>query len=236
MYGGVNNPNAMRMLQSLYSAHSAPQAAPTAAPKAKAPARRRAPSPSVSSSTDDSDSYESDSSSSYSSYDDVEVIYKKVVEEAACPYVSPAGLRDQKTKKDAIKHLKAKKCPEVPKLRKGKGGAKAAPKADEKPKAEEKVADAKPVQVEQTPKPEIKLTPEAEEIVRTGVKKRVAKPKKTVTVSVPAAPAPAEAPAAKAAAKTKRAPSSYQKFMGEQLRAGKSMKEVAAAWKAQKGQ
>jgi hypothetical protein len=224
---GFNNPNAMRMLNSLYAAHAP---APAPAPAPAAPRRRRAPSPSVASESSDSESdYDSDSSSSYESYDDVDVIYKKVVEEAACPYVSPAGLRDQKTKKAAVKHLQAKGCPEVPKLkkakaelppspkapgpRKAKGGAQAAAKPDTKPEA------ALPVQHS-----------DSSSAAGGGGHRRTAAGSEPVVLAKPS-----DAAIPKAAAKAKRAPSAYNKFVGEKLREGLSMKQIGEAWKAHKG-
>jgi len=121
-----------------------------------------------------------------------------------------------------VAYLKSKNCPQVPKLKKVKAAA---------PKIEEPVKIEIPKEME-APK-----------------KKRVAKKKETHTMqdgtvmagaSHPAptqvaAPAPVAAPAAAPAKKAKRPQSEYNKFMGEQLRAGKTMQQVAAAWKAAKG-
>lgn len=75
--------------------------------------RRRSPSSSSSSSSSsDSDS----SSSGYSSYESVDKIKKKM-KEKPCEYVSPAGLDEKKTKKEAIKYLKQKECPRVEEFR-----------------------------------------------------------------------------------------------------------------------
>jgi hypothetical protein len=225
MYGNVNSTNALRMLNTLYQANQPPPA-PPAPVRAARPAKAKAPRvrpPTPSSSESESDSEYSDSEVSQSSYEDTDVIYKKVVEEAKCPHVSPAGLKDKKSSKDAVAYLKSKNCPEVPKLKKAKTAA---------PKIEE------PVKIE-IPKVEM-------EAPKT---KRVVKKKATHTMPdgsvmagashsapAPAAPAPAAAPAtASKAGKAKRAPTEYNKFVSAQMKAGKTMKEAAAAYKAQKG-
>jgi len=75
--------------------------------------RHRSPSTSSSSS--------SSSSSGYSSYESVEKIKKKM-KEKPCAYVSPSGLEDKKTKKDAIRYLKEKECPRVDEFKRGAPG------------------------------------------------------------------------------------------------------------------
>jgi len=177
---------------------------------------RRPPTPQSESESESEFSDSGSSATSASSYEDVETIYRHVVEDKKCKYVSPAGLKDKKTSKDAIAHLKAKNCPEVPALKKRK-------------------ADPAP------PSPKAPTKAEAEAV-------RAPKPKKTkkVTMAEPApvatvaavAPAPAPAPPAATSTekvKAKRAPSEYNKFVSEQRKAGKSMAEAAAAWKAKKG-
>jgi len=223
MYGSVNSVNALRMLNALYAANQPPPAppAPVRAPRVKAPRVQRPPTPS--SSESESDSEYSDSEVSSSEYEDTDVIYKKVVEEAKCPHVSPAGLKDKKTSKEAVTYLKSKNCPEVPKLKKAKAAA---------PKIEE------PIKIEI---PNIEM--------EAPKKKRVVKKKETHTMpdgtvmagashpapaAAPAA-APAPAPAAAPAKKAKRAPSEYNKFISKHMKEGKSMKEAAALYKAQKG-
>lgn len=216
MYGNVNSTNALRMLNTLYQANQPPPAppAPVRAPRVRAPVTRRPVTPPSSDSEEDSEY--SDSEVSQSSYEDVDVMYKKVVEEAKCPHVSPAGLKDKKTSKEAAAYLKSKNCPEVPKLKKVKA-----------------VKIEEPVKIE-IPKVEMEV-PAAPKTKRV-VKKKVTATEAPAPVAAPA-PAPVAAPAAAPAkeGKTKRAPSAYNKFMGEQLRAGKTMQQVAAAWKEQKG-
>jgi len=173
---------------------------------APAPRSRRPPTPQSESESESEFSDSGSSATSVSSYEDVETIYRHVVEDKKCKYVSPAGLKDKKTSKDAIAHLKAKNCPEVPALKKRK---EAAPKV-ESPKAPTKA---------EAPKP---------------------KKSKSVKIAEPAPVEAAPAPAPPAATstekvKTKRAPSAYNTFVAEQRKAGKSMAEAAAAWKAKKG-
>ena len=209
------------MLSMLHQANQAPPEAPPSQPirktvsrpkSAPAPRQRRPPTP-QSESESEADSF-SDSGSSSSTYEEVETIYKHVVEDKKCPYVSPAGLKDKKTTKDAIAHLKAKNCPEVPALKKKAAPAPAPAPAPPSPKAPTK-AEAEAVRA---PKP---------------------KKSKKVTVAEPAPVAAAPTPDAPPAAastegKKKRAPSAYNTFVAEQRKAGKSMAEAAAAWKASK--
>jgi hypothetical protein len=208
----------MRMLAMLHQANQAPPEAPPSQPirktisrpkSAPAPRQRRPPTPQSESESESefSDSGSSASSGSSSSYEDVETIYRHVVEDKKCKYVSPAGLKDKKTSKDAIAHLKAKNCPEVPALKKAKVAPPPAPT----------MAEAAAV--------------------------RAPKKSKTVKIaeSAPVEAAPAPAPPAATSTekvkqeKPKRAPSAYNTFVAEQRKAGKSMAEAAAAWKAKKG-
>jgi len=215
MYGNVNSTNALRMLNTLYQSNQPPPAppAPVRVPRAKAKAPRVRP-PTPSSSDSESDSAYSDSEVSESSYEDTDVIYKKVVEEAKCPHVSPAGLKDKKTSKEAVAYLKTKNCPEVPKLKK----VKTAPAKIEEP-----------IQME--------IAAEAPKVVKRVVKKKVAAAAAPAPAPVVAAPAAAPVTAAAApakAAKTKRAPTAYNLFVSKAMKAGSTMKEAAAAYKAQK--
>lgn len=209
MYGS-NTPNAMRMLAMLHSANQAPVAPPKPIRQTKAaPTRRRAPTPPSESESESEQSYSESDLDSVSSYEDVDTIYKRVVEEKKCPRVSPAGLKAKKTSREAIEHLKKKECPEVPSLKKQKTVSVAEQQA-ESPKAPKKTArrtTAKKAKTEPTPAP-------------------VAEP----------TPAPQPAAAATQATKAKRAPSAYNKFVSEQRKAGKSMSEAAAAWRDSRAQ
>lgn len=238
---GINSPSAMRMLQALHAAHTAPAPEPqtirqpTSGGKSRG---RRAPSPppppadySDTESEYSDDSATSASSSSYES--DTDVIYSHVVETKKCPYVSPAGLKAKSTSgKEAIKHLKAKKCPEVPALKKGA-------KIKMNDPATPAPAPAAPAPVAAAPTPAAQ--PEAPKRVRKVTKKTVAA-EAPAPASAPApAPAPAppaaapEAPkAAAAAGKAKRAPSAYNLFVKEHLKAGKAMIDIGKLWKASK--
>jgi hypothetical protein len=214
MYGGVNSVNALRMLNTLYQANQPPPPPPTPirAPrpaKAKAP-RLRPPTPSSSESESDSDY--SDSEVSSSEYEDTDIIYKKVVEDAKCPHVSPAGLKDKKTSKEAAAYLKTKNCPELPKLKK----VKSAPVKIEEPKVE--------------PMPS-HMSEEKPKVKKVTKKVSVAEAPAPAPVAAPA-PAPVAAPAK--AGKTKRAPTAYNLFVSKAMKEGKSMKEAAALYKAQK--
>jgi hypothetical protein len=162
------------------------------------------------------------SSSSYESYDEPEVIYTKVVKEKKCPYVSPAGLAGKKTKKEAVKYLKAKGCPDVESLRKAKT----------EPVPQVETADMKvPVIAPAT----TVLATKTEVITKKAAKKAAAADIKVEEVKAPEVKVQAaSAIAAAIADKPKRELTAYQKFIQEQRKAGKSMTEAAAAWKATK--
>lgn len=253
MYG-INSPNALRILSQLQQAHSAPVQNYSPAQYSE-PSRgrgvaaggggrssgrgRRPPTPQSESESEESSymSDSSDSSSSYSSYDEPDVIYKKVVEEKACPYVSPAGLRDKMgDKKQVIRHLKKKNCPEVPNLKKSSATTTAAPvepeKKTRKPRTK-KTAEEPPAQ-----KTVVK-SEEPAELVATGEKKRVTRRKTAAPEPTPPpapVPTPTEtAPSKKGSARQgKRAPNAYQLFVGQKVREGMTMSAAAALWKEQK--
>jgi hypothetical protein len=262
MFGaGINSPSAMRMLQTLHAAHSAPAPEPRvlrqpSQAQAQSKSRsRRAPSPPsvVSESESDSEYSSGNSASSGTSYEsDTDVIYSHVVETKKCPYVSPAGLKSKATGKEAIQHLKAKNCPEVPALKKSAKKVKmdvpaptpiaAAPaltaaieaasaSQPDTPKRTRKVikkdVPVKVVEVEAAPAP------------ASPVPKKRTTRKASKTVEAPAAPVvPAETPKEEtkpaATGKAKRAPSAYNTFMAAGLKAGKAMTTIAAEWKAKK--
>lgn len=231
----INSPNALRMLSHLAQYHQpapepeVPRARSTRVPGPASPPPRnqtrnfKAKGRYLKSKEDsdtelsESSGEESDYSSSSSDYEDTDVIYQKVVEEAKCPRVSPAGLKSHsKSRKEAASYLKSKECPEVPKLKKS------AAKEPAKPK-ENVTFEA----------PHVEVTEAGEQVIHNGIKKTV---KRKVAKAEPAAAPSAAAPAAPAAAaKTKRAPSAWNAFASEHMKAGKSMKEVAAMWKEKKG-
>ena len=74
------------------------------------PRRRRARSPS--SSSEEDKAYGSPSESDYSSYDEPEQIKERYSKDP-CEYVSPAGLRDKKSKKEVVNYLEEKQCPKI---------------------------------------------------------------------------------------------------------------------------
>ena len=221
----ANSPNAIRLMNQLYTMNTPPPApAPRQAP---APRGRAAPKkevirhvrdPSTSSSESESDRSISDASTStYDSYDEPEVIYTKIVKEKKCPEISPAGLASKKTKKEAVKYLKAKGCPDVESLR--------------KPKTES-IAQVEPDMKPAPPTVQANILHTKTQAKKAPKKEKVEEVKATVVEEVKAPVVAAAAPAA--AEKPKRELTAYQKFVQEQRKAGKSMAEAAAAWKASK--
>jgi len=226
---GANSPNAIRMLQQLYAVNTPPPAPAPRAPAArsrKEVIRHVRPPRSPSTSSSDSDmSAESASTSSYDSYEEPDVIYQKVVKEQKCPYVSPAGLAGKKTKKEAVKYLKAKGCPDVDTLRKAKTNPTPPVETDDMDK---KLA---------APVVEAVSMKSSKTVVRTKKAAAAAVEQPKVEVKAPEVKATSSVAAAVAAeaSKPKRELTAYQKFIQEQRKAGKSMTEAAAAWKASKG-
>jgi hypothetical protein len=224
----ANSPNAIRLMNQLYTMNTPPPApAPRQAP---APRGRAAPKKEVirhvrdpSTSSSESDRSMSDASTStYDSYDEPEVIYTKIVKEKKCPQISPAGLASKKTKKEAVKYLKAKGCPDVESLRKPKTESIAQVEPDMKlapPTVQANILHTK-TQAKKAPKKE-----KVEEVK----KEKIAEVKAAVVEEVKA-----PVVAAAAAEKPKRELTAYQKFVQEQRKTGKSMAEAAAAWKALK--
>jgi hypothetical protein len=221
----MNTADVMRMIHRLKQPEpSAPVSAPTRAPVARAPRRvARAPSPSSS-----EYSYSESSSSSESEYEELDTIKKKFAKDP-CEYISPAALRDTKTKDEAVAYLKAKQCPKLNSVRRVRMSEPAAPPMSESP------AVKKAVRVKKAPAPVPAPAPApvpAPEAAPVPAPKKVRAPK---AVATPApAPAPAAAPAAtEAAAKKKRAASAYNLAVGKHRKAGLSFTDAAKAAKAE---
>ncbi len=156
-----------------------------------------------------SDSSESDSESE----GELEAI-KTHFKEEPCEYISPAGLAQAKSKKEAVKYLESKACPRAPKI---KNSAKTI-KMDNGPPA---------------PGPE---TAPAKKVRKTKAAPAPAPaPVQAAPAPVPTpAPAPVPAPAAAAPEKKKRAPSEYAKLVGSFMKGKKmTMAEASKAAKAE---
>jgi uncharacterized Zn-finger protein len=260
---GFNSPSAMRMLQTLQAAHATPSPEPRAIRQPsetqyKSRSRRAPSPPSVQSESESDSEYSSgNSASSGTSYEsDTDVIYSHVVETKKCPFVSPAGLRSKSSGKEAIQHLKAKNCPEVPALKKSAKKVKmdvpapaaaapapvpaAAPTASPPPhETSTRIRKVIKKKTDEPPKVIVEeVAPAQSQPASPAPKKRTTR-KKSKTEEAPAAPVvsaevPKEEPKPAANGKAKRAPSAYNLFMKEHLKAGKAMTEIAALWKAQK--
>ena len=163
-----------------------------------------------------------ESSSSYSSYESLEKIHKKF-DDAPCEYISPAKLKEHGTKKDAIKYLASKACPEIPNLKKKAMSSMvvaAAPEATPVVKKVRKVKAAAPAPAP-APEPEVAPSPKAP----------APRPKK-VKAPVEVAPVAAPAPAA-AAPKAKRPASEYAKLVGKYRKEKMSFADASKRAKAE---
>lgn len=153
-----------------------------------------------------------ESSSSYGSYQSLDKIHKKFDEEP-CEHISPATLKSRPTKKDAIKYLESKECPEIPKLKK-KAMHLSLPAAPTPAESPVKKIRAKKVKVEApAPAP----VPVAES--------PAPKPKKVKAAPSTESPSPAPAPAA-AAGKPKRKVSDYAKCVGKYMKQNMTIAEA----------
>ena len=206
----------MRMLHRLRQPQSfepeQPEVAPTPERKPRAPRKQKVREPSPDSEYSDSDS-ESDG------YVELQQI-KDHFEKEPCEYVSPAGLKATKTKKEAIKYLEDKQCPKIKSIKKAKMNGPPAPPMSESPVVKaKKVRKAKVADV----------VPAAPEVPAPAAPK--VKAKKVIAEALPAVAAPAPAPAP--AEKKKRAPSAYALCVGKHRKAGMSFADASKAAKAE---
>jgi hypothetical protein len=141
-----------------------------------------------------------------------------------CEYISPAGLAQTKTTKEAVDYLTSKKCPKIDRIKKsaknikmeGPPGPETAPA--KKSRAKKVAAPAAPA-----PAPVPAL-----EVVAPAPKKVKAPKAVAPAAAPPAVPAPAAA-----AEKKKRAPTAYAAAVGRHRKAGLSFADAAKAAKAE---
>jgi hypothetical protein len=210
----------MRMLHRLrqpqdFQSQAEPVPAPERKPRAPRKQKVREPSP---------DSEYSDTDSESDGYEELKQI-KDHFDEQPCEYVSPAGLKATKTKKEAIQYLESKNCPKTAAIKKGKMESPKAPGPETAP-AKKVVRKAKVAEVvPPAPAPVEVAAPAPPKVKRV----------KKVAESLPAvaAPAPTLAPPATPAEKKKRAPTAYAIAVGKHRKAGKSFAEAAKAAKAE---
>ena len=210
----MNSPDVMRMLHRLSQGDNfqpEPAAAPErkAAPRAPRKQKVREPSP---------DSEYSDSDSESDGYEELQQI-KDHYDKEPCEYVSPAGLKATKTKKEAMAYLESKKCPKIPALKKGKMEGPPAPAPKKARKA--KVAEVVPA------------VPAPVEVPAPAPKKVRAKKEVAAALPAVAAQAPTLAPSETPAKKAKRPATAYALAVGRHRKAGKSFAEAAKAAKAE---
>lgn len=228
--------NSLRVQQMMraFTQEKKDMAAAAAAP-APAPRAPRKPKPEAIEPETESESDSGSESSSYDSYEGYEAVdkIKAHFDKEPCEFISPAGLSQAKTTKEAVQYLESKKCPKIHRIK--KSASKSIP-----------MEPASPAPA-----------------TAPAVKKRVAKPKAAPVlevVPVVAAPAPAPAPAKKVKAKkvipdapapapssqgtplasapsppkkVKRAPTAYAAAVGRHRKAGLSFADAAKAAKAE---
>jgi hypothetical protein len=190
-----------------------PEAAPAPERKPRAPRKQKVREPSP-----DSEYSESDSESD--GYVELQQI-KDHFEKEPCEYVSPAGLKATKSKKEAIKYLEEKKCPKIKSIKKAKMDGPPAPPMSESPTVKAKKVRAKKVVADPVPVAEVPAPAPAK------VKKV-----KAVAAALPAVAAdPVVVP--EKTEKKKRAPTAYALAVGKHRKAGLSFAEASKAAKAE---
>jgi len=228
----MNSIAVMRLLNQLNNGRPSPALIPLEAPrgryrdeeeerprkKRKSPPpkkerKRRPPTPD-SSSSEETEAYGSEGSSDYSSYDEPEVIKRRFAEDP-CESISPAALKDKKTKKEVVNYLESKECPKIEKHAKRKheppvpkSAVAAAPVAPAKPPPPPSVAPPAPAPAP-VPAPPTQAPVD---------KKPVGRPKKAVDP----------------AAKPKKKPSGFNELVGKYRREGKTFIEAVAAAKEER--
>lgn len=210
----MNSPDVMRMLHRLSQGDNfQPEPAPEgqrAARVQRAPRKQKVREPSPDSEYSDSDS-ESDG------YEELQQI-KDHFEKEPCEFVSPAGLKATKTKKEAIKYLEEKQCPKIKSIKKAKMDGPPAPAPDTAPA--KKVRKAKVAEVV-PPVPE----PPAPAPKKVKAKKAVAAALPPVAADPVVVPEKTE--------KTKRKPTAYALAVGKHRKAGMSFADASKAAKAE---
>lgn len=174
--------------------------------------KRRPPTPD-SSSSEETEAYGSDGSSDYSSYDEPDVIKRRFAEDP-CESISPAQLKDKKTKKEVVNYLESKECPKI---------ATHAKRKHEPPVPKSAVAPA-PVSSAVAPPASSATVPapappsSAPTSTEKPVKKPIGRPKKPVDP----------------AAKPKKKPSGFNDLVGKYRREGKTFTEAVQSAKEER--
>jgi len=204
----MNSLYVQRMMSGLRASIRDPQPDAAPEPKVRAPRKKKEVIEHI---EPESESDSGSESSSYASYESLEEI-KKSFKEEPCEFVSPAGIDQTKTKKEAVQYLESKACPRVPKIKRS----------------------AKSIKMDNGPPAPAPETAPAKKVRKT---KAAAAPAPAPTPAVAlAAPvvAPVVAPAAAAPEKKKRAPSEYAKLVGSYMKGKKmTMAEASKAAKAE---
>jgi len=209
----MNSPDVMRMIHRLSQGDNfQPEPAPAPERKPRAPRKQKVREPSPDSEYSDSDS-ESDG------YKELQEI-KDHFEKEPCEYVSPAGLKATKTKKEAIQYLEEKQCPKIKSIKKAKMEGPPAPAPETAPAKAKRVRKAKPVEP----------APPVPEVVAPAPKK--VKAKKAVAAALPPVAADPVVVSEKTE-KKKRAPSAYALCVGKHRKAGMTFAEASKAAKAE---
>jgi len=200
----------LRQPQEFQSQVDEPEAAP--ARKPRAPKKQRPITPPT------SDSEYSDSDSESDGYIELQQI-KDHFEKEPCEYVSPAGLKATKSKKEALKYLEDKQCPKIKSIKKTKMEGPPAPPMSESPTVKVKKVRAKKVVADPAPVVE----------VPAPAKQKVKRVKAVAEALPPVAADPVVVP--EKTEKKKRAPTAYAKAVGKYRKEGMSFADASKAAK-----
>jgi hypothetical protein len=229
----MNSIAVMRLLNQLNSGRPSPALIPLEAPrgryrdeeeerprkKRKSPPpkkerKRRPPTP-ESSSSEETEAYGSEGSSDYSSYDEPEVIKRRFAEDP-CESISPAQLKDKKTKKEVVNYLESKQCPKIDTHAKRKHEP-PVPKSAPTP-APVPSSQPPPPPPSAVPAPAPAPSPAPPTQAPVEKKKPVGRPKKPVNPD----------------AKPKKKPSGFNELVGKYRREGKTFIDAVAAAKEER--
>ena len=232
--------NSLRVQQMMraFTQEKKDMAAAAAAP-APAPRAPRKPKPEAIEPETESESDSGSESSSYDSYEGYEAVdkIKAHFDKEPCEFISPAGLSQAKTTKEAVQYLESKKCPKIHRVK--NSASKRIPMEPASP-----APATAPAVKKRVAKPKAAPVLEVVPVVAAPAPAPAPAPAKKVKAKkvIPDAPAPApssqgtplaSAPSPPKIAKVKRAPTAYAAAVGRHRKAGLSFADAAKAAKAE---